>query len=121
MQKRSIVTMIILSIITCGIYTIVMSYVILNEMEKEGAKPSISPAIVLLLMIFIYPAGGALLGYTGNDALNQVRGQWGLRELDNSVAWLVLGIFFPLITLALIQNSVNQTLDERVSPNGPHF
>ena len=121
MQKRSVATVVILSIITCGIYTIVMSYIIINEMEREGAKPAVPSVVVLLLMIFAGSVGGALLGYAGNDALNQIRRQWGLPEQDNLVLWLVLGIFFPLITLALIQNSVNYTLDEKASSGGPTF
>ena len=121
MQKRSVATVVILSIITCGIYTIVMSYIIINEMEREGAKPAVPSVVVLLLMIFAGSVGGALLGYAGNDALNQVRRQWGLPEQDNLVLWLVLGIFFPLITLALIQNSVNYTLDEKASSGDSTF
>lgn len=121
MQKRSVATVVILSIITCGIYTIVMSYIIINEMEREGAKPAVPSVVVLLLMLLAGSVGGALLGYAGNDALNQVRRQWGLPEQDNLVLWLVLGIFFPLITLALIQNSVNYTLDEKASSGGSTF
>ena len=121
MQKRSVATVVILSIITCGIYAIVMSYIIINEMEREGAKPAVPSIVVLLLMLLAGSVGGALLGYAGNDALNQIRRQWGLPEQDNLVLWLVLGIFFPLINLALIQNSVNYTLDEKASSGGSTF
>lgn len=113
MQKRSVATVVILSIITCGIYTAVVSYMILNDMEREGAKSKVPAWAVLLLMLlgFTSSVGGALLGYVADDSLNQLREARGQSREDNMVLWLVLGIFFPVITLALIQNSINNTLD----------
>ena len=112
MKKRSVVSVVILSIITCGIYTVVMAYRIINEMEHEGAKLSVPSMEVLLFMIFIHPVGGGMLGYVGNNALNQVRKQWGLSEQDNKGLWIVVGVFVPFVALALIQNSINHTLEQ---------
>ncbi len=112
MQKRSVATVVILSIITCGIYTVVVSYMIMNDMEREGAKAKIPAWAILLLLLLTSSVGGALLGYAADDGLNQIREARGQSREDNMVLWLVLGIFFPMITLALIQNSINHMLDE---------
>lgn len=112
MKKRSIATVVILSIITCGIYAAVVAYLMMTEMERENATSSIPPVVVLLLFLFIAPVGGALLGYSANASLNQIRTQKGLPERDNLVLWIVLGVIFPVIGPALVQYGINQTIDE---------
>lgn len=115
MKKRSIAGYIVLSIITCGIYHIVVSYLMLADMEKEGITSKI-PSWAVLLLHFVnigVSVGGATLGYAASENLKQIRAARGLPAEDNMVLWLVLGLFFPMITGALIQHSVNQMLDGR--------
>ena len=111
MQKRDIAVYIILSLVTCGIYFIVVSYLQLKEMEDKGITLKVPSWAVLLLNIFVSAAGGALLGYAADDGLNQLREQKGLPKEDNMILWIVLGIFFPVITGALVQNSTNKLVD----------
>ncbi len=108
MKNRSVVSIILLSIITFGIYSIVLSYLQLKEMEDEGVEPKIPAVAVVLLMIFVSCAGGALLGYAANENLNQIRARRGLPAQDNMVLWLVIGIFIPMVTEALIADNINK-------------
>ena len=115
MKKRSIVEYVILSIITCGIYHIIVSYMILADMEKNGATPKL-PSWAVLLLHFVnvgVSIGGATLGYAASENLKQIRAARGLPPEDNMILWVVLGLFFPLVTGALVQHSVNQMLEGR--------
>lgn len=116
MKKRSIVSYILLSIITCGIYFLVVSYQQVNEIESEGAPSKIPAIVILLLNLFVSAAGGALLGYAANDGLNALREKRGMPTEDNLVLWVILGVLFPLITGALIQDSMNKMIDAQ-NPN----
>ncbi len=114
MQKRDIATYVILSIITCGIYYLVVTYQQLESLAKEGATPKIPAwAVILchLITLGVVSAGGALLGFTANDSMNQVRANRGLPVTDNMVLWTVLGAFIPVVTGALLQDTINKTLD----------
>lgn len=113
MKKRSIVTYVILSLITCSIYYLVVTYRQLKEMEQEGAVSKI-PAWAVILLHFVplgVSVGGALLGYSANESIKQVRAAKGLPVNDNMVLWLVLGLLIPVVTGALLQDSMNKTVD----------
>lgn len=111
MVKREILKYVLLSIVTCGIYFLVVSYKQLTELEAEGATLKIPAWAVVLLLLFVTPAGGALLGYVGDDAINQVREKRGLPRVDNMILWLVIGIFLDIVTGALLQDSMNKLID----------
>ena len=112
MKKRDMVTYVVLSIITFGIYFIVVSYMQLKEFEDNGISLKLPSWLVLLLLLFASGAGGGLLGFVANDAMNQMQEKNGLPKEDNLILWTVIGIFVPLVTGALLQNSINNMVDK---------
>lgn len=45
MKQRSVATVIILSIVTCGIYALYWLYVTAEDLENEGQTGSVSPTV----------------------------------------------------------------------------
>ncbi len=108
MKKRSVAAVVILSLITCGIYGIYWTYVVTRDLqEASGVQSRLSPALLTVLMAFASSAGGALLGYDCDATINALKIQRGSRANDNLVLWVVLGAFLPIVTTALIQNEIN--------------
>lgn len=107
-QKRSIVSVILFSIITCGIYGLYWMYQVAKELQLATGKSQFSPAIILVLGLFISPVGFVLLAMECNDRLNDIRAAKGMPPADNMVLWVVLGILLPIVQVALIQNEINQ-------------
>ena len=119
MKKRSIATYVILSLVTCGIYLIVVNYKQMTELEIEGANLKLPAWAVLLLNLFVTSAGGALFGFACDDAINQIREKRGFKKEDNLVLWIVFGILFPIVTGALVQDAVNKLIDGQGTPKDP--
>ena len=119
MKKRSIATYVILSLVTCGIYLIVVNYKQMTELEIEGANLKLPAWAVLLLNLFVTSAGGALFGFACDDAINQIREKRGFKKEDNLVLWIVFGILFPIVTGALVQDAMNKLIDGQGTPKDP--
>jgi hypothetical protein len=119
MKKRSIAAYVILSLVTCGIYLIVVNYKQMTELEIEGANLKLPAWAVLLLNIFVTPAGGALFGFACDDALNQIREKRGLKKEDNLVLLIIFGILLPVVSGALVQDAVNKIIDGQGTPKDP--
>lgn len=119
MKKRSIASYVIFTILTCGIYLIVVNYKQMTELEIEGASLKIPAWAVLLLNIFVTSAGGALFGFACDDAVNQIRERRGFKREDNLVLWIVFGILFPVVTGALVQDAMNKLIDGQGTPKDP--
>ena len=107
-QKRSIVSVILFTIITCGIYGLYWMYQVAKELQLATGKSQFSPAIILVLGLFVSPVGFVLLAMECNDRLNDIRAAKGMPPADNMVLWVVLGILLPIVQVALIQNEINQ-------------
>ncbi|MBE6546129.1 MAG: DUF4234 domain-containing protein [Ruminococcaceae bacterium] len=107
MKKRSVAAVIILTLITCGIYGVYWAYVVADALKKESEKIRISPAIYLVLMLFVSSAAMALLGYEANDVINDIKLRRGAKTDDNLILWVVLGAFLPIVVIGLIQNEIN--------------
>lgn len=109
-QQRSIVTCIILSIVTCGIY----GYYWLFKLDEETRQLSndqngLSSGVIVLLCIITGGIFAAYWGYTVAKRIQTIKANAGQNAEDNSVLYLVLGIFIFIVLLALVQNEINLT------------
>lgn len=107
LTKRSVASVVILNIITCGIYGFWWTYVTLTALQAEGKITSLPPIATVLLLIFVSSAGGALLGYDADANINEIKKERGLNTTDNKILWIVLGVLIPVVTMALVQNEIN--------------
>lgn len=106
---RSVATVVILSIVTCGIYLLYWYWVSMTELYNAGGKSigDLQP-IVQFVLLFLY-VGGIFFAVNAADNLNEVAMRNGMPANDNNkVLWLVLELVCPLIAVALIQNEMNK-------------
>lgn len=118
LTKRSVLSVIVFSIITCGIYLIWWTYVTCTALQQQGRKTSIPPVLTTLMMLFFSNVGGALLGLDADDNINNIKRVHGMPTTDNKVLWVVLGIFIPIVTVALVQYEINNMIDTAQQQNG---
>lgn len=106
LQNRNVVTVIILSIVTCGIYSLYWSYVTMKALDEEG-NASNMPFIVQFILLFCY-IGYIIFALNANNNLNAIRAKKGLPAKDSMVLFLILGVVFPIALVALVQNDINE-------------
>ena len=111
LTKRSVLGVVVFSILTCGIYLIWWTYVTCTAMQAHGRKTSIPPVLTTLMMLFFSYLGGALLGLDADENLNSIKAQNGMPTADNKVLWIVLGVIIPIVTVALVQYEINNMID----------
>ena len=106
-QKRNIIVAVLLSIVTCGIYSIV--WVI--KMMKEAVQvkdPNDSATAEILLGIFL-PFLGFYLAEKKFTEGAQAR---GIPHKDNSVIYIILGLLgFGIVNFILMQKDLNDLVD----------
>lgn len=107
MKYRSIATVIILSIVTCGIYGLYWLYVTASDLEREGQTNSASPTLQLLLAIFFGFVGYILFAIAADANLNSIKSRSGLMPSDNKVVYIILALFIPVVLVGLVQNEIN--------------
>ena len=111
LTKRSVASVIIFSLLTCGIYMVWWTYVTCINMQAQGHKTSVPPVLTMLMMLFFSSIGGALLGLDADDNLNAIKAQHGMPQVDNKVLWILLGVLIPIVTVGLVQYEINNMID----------
>lgn len=106
--NKSVVTVIILTIVTCGIYSLVWYWKSMHELYNAGGKSlgNLSPEIQFILL-FLY-VGGVIFAINADDNINAVKQQRGLTAVDNKIIYVLLALLFPIALIALVQNEMNQ-------------
>lgn len=108
MQNRSVATVIILTIITCGIYGLYWLYVTADALEKEGQTGQLAPVVQLILALFLGGIGYIFVGMAADKNLNAIKTKRGLPTSDNQVVYILLGLIIPIVLIGMIQNDINQ-------------
>lgn len=106
MQERSLASVIVLSIVTCGIYAYVWMWKTLGVLIEENGDTSMSKPVRFLLC-FVY-AGWIIFGIQANDQLNQLRAKRGIAAKDQKTLLLILGIVCPVAMIAVFQAQINE-------------
>lgn len=103
-KPRNIVTAIILTIITCGIYGIY--WIVCMTREAVSVKdPADNAVLEIILMLFLSFLGLYMVEKKLAEGLNAK----GIAHNDNSVLYLVLGLLgLGIVPLCLIQNDLNK-------------
>ena len=105
MKNRSVLAVVLLSIVTCGIYAIYWFYVMAEDMNaKDSTKQPLTNLIVAILLGIItcgiYTIYWMFRFYEKADAIT---------GKNNYVVYFILTLFgFGIVSMALLQNDVNQ-------------
>ena len=103
-QQRNIVTSILLTLITCGIYGIY--WVIMMAREAVSVKdPADSGILEIVLMLFL-----PFLGFfMAEKKLAEGCAEKGIEHSDNSILYLILGLLgLGIVNYCMLQNDLNK-------------
>lgn len=109
-KKRDLVTSIILSIVTCGIYGIIWFIGLTDDAKAASNDESMqSGGVAFLLTLVTCGIYGFFWAYKMGKAINQARVNRGMPEDDKSTLYLILQIFgLGIVNYALMQNDLNE-------------
>lgn len=105
-KRREIVTAILLSIVTCGIYSIIWFVSLTNEINAlTGRNNDTSGGMCFLLTLVTCGIYGYYWGYKIGEKCDQLKG-----SDDSKILYLILMFFCPIVTYALAQDTINKTV-----------
>ncbi len=108
-QKRDIVLAIVLSIVTCGIYTLYWFVVMTDDANKISEDDSTSGGVSLLLTIITCGIYGFYWNYKMGKKIYDAGQNYNKNIPDNSILYLILSLFgFSIISYCLIQSDLNK-------------
>lgn len=109
LKQRDIVLVIVLSIITCGIYLLYWVYDTMNSLEQTSGKQSgVNAVACLLLCIFVAPVGFILFGLGADEQINMIKEARGIPTTENKVMYMILGFFLPIVLAPIVQDEINK-------------
>lgn len=108
MQKRSIVVMLILTIITCGIYNIFWMYLARSEFKQLSGYTDINPGLELLFNIICFPFFFFWI-YKFSADIAKFQAENGRFVNDSSIINLLLAFFgLGIVSELIIQSQLNE-------------
>lgn len=103
LKTRNIVTCVILTIITCGIYGIYWTVCLARE-AVSVKDPSDSGVLEIVLMLFLPFVGF----YLAEQKLAAGCAAKGIAHKDNSILYLILGLVgLGIVNFIMMQNDIN--------------
>ena len=124
LERRNIATCIILTVVTCGIYSIYWLYCLIRDINTISEDPdSMSPIIVILLGIITCGIYFVYWFYKAGALLDQKAIEFGRMPENRPILYLIiiiLGYFIPFLSIILyivvyilLQSSINVIADEQ--------
>lgn len=112
-QKKNIAVAIILSIVTCGIYSLYWVYCLNEDANKVSQEQNpMGGGMVILLTIVTCGIFGIYWCYKQGEKISRAETMRGLPSSDRAVLYLILALFgFAIIDYALMQDSLNKIAD----------
>lgn len=103
-KERNIVTCILLTVITCGIYGIYWAVMLAKE-SVSVKDPSDDGILEIILMLFL-----SFLGlFLCEKKLAEGCAQKGIAHTDNSILYLILGVLgLGIVGFCMLQNDLNK-------------
>ena len=111
LQNRNIVTCIILSFVTCGIYGIIWFINMVNDVNAvcQDEKSSQSGGTVFLLTLITCGIYGLIWFYNAGKRMSVAGNKYNMTISDNSVMYLVLALIgLGIVDYCLIQSDLNK-------------
>jgi len=90
-KTRSPVVVILLSIVTCGIYYIYWLYTIMDDLNKAAGREVMNPIMFTVLSIVCAPIVYYVF-YTVDKSLEEISANEGTGYKANFILWLILSL-----------------------------
>ncbi len=115
-KKRDIVTNIILTIVTCGIYGIIWFISITDDARIVSGDDRLSGGKCFLFTLITCGIYGYYWAYLMGKALVQAKSKCNLPADDNSILYIILQLFgLGIVNYCLIQNDLNNISDKNAN------
>lgn len=105
-EEKSVATCVILSIVTCGIYTWFWMYSLIKKMKTLCGEGD--DMIGEYLLLILVPYYNIYWVYNRGKKIAEAAARYGIQVTDNSVLYLILNICgFQIVSYAMLQNEMN--------------
>ena len=110
LQRKNIVTCIILSFVTCGFYGIYWLYCLVSDINTISEDPNaMSPVLVIILSFVTCGLYFLYWVYKAGSLLDQKMIETGRTAESRSILYVVLALFgLAIVTYALMQDTINK-------------
>ena len=110
LQSKNIVTCIILSIVTCGIYSLYWLYCLVSDINAISDDPNaMSPVLVIILSFVTCGLYFLYWVYKAGSLLDQKMIETGRTAESRPILYVVLSFFgLSIVTYALMQDTINK-------------
>ncbi len=111
-MQRSIVTCVLLSIITCGIYGIYWMIQLNDELNNLAEKPNAtSGGMVFLFTLITCGIYGLYWYYKMGENVDAINARRGMPSSNTGILYLVVGIFgLGIVNECLMQDTINKNV-----------
>ncbi|MBN2557605.1 MAG: DUF4234 domain-containing protein [Clostridia bacterium] len=117
MNKRSVAEVIILTLVTCGIYGLYWIYAFSNDIKTYLDDETINPGLELLLCIVTCGIYTIYWMYKFGKLICTCQEKAGVQVEDNSIIYLILAVFgLGIVNFGLMQNAMNIVIDASGEP-----
>lgn len=112
-EKRNVGFSILLSLITCGLYTLYWIYQLNEDIQYLNPKREYtSSGMVVLFTIVTFGLYIFYWFYKMGKHLEEAQENRGLRVTDNSLLFILIAVLgLGIISLAIIQSNINEFID----------
>lgn len=112
LEKRSPVAIIVLSLVTCGLYYFYLIYALSSSLRSQAEEEMMAPGLELLLCIICLPYIIYWV-YKYSKAVYYLQRTSDIQyPTDNTVLNVILSVFgFGLISMAIMQSDINRVID----------
>ncbi|GEN57927.1 hypothetical protein GCM10012290_20360 [Halolactibacillus alkaliphilus] len=108
-KERSVAMVIILSLITCGLYNLYWFYAITEELSYASNDANFSGAKSLIFLFLTCGLYAFFWYYIVGQKMAELQRQNSMLVKDNGVLYIILSIFgFSIIADAIIQAEMNK-------------
>lgn len=101
------IVVLILSFLTCGLYLIYWNLKASEVLNAVAEREIISSPIAIFAGC-CYPINGYFFYLAGKEGLPAVQKRMGIQVKDDSLLYLILGLFFPMVAAMIVQNEINK-------------
>jgi hypothetical protein len=108
-EERGIALTVLLTLLTCGIYGIVVQYKIGEELNRHQGRNQINAGMDLLLLLLTCGVWGIYLMYKYPRVLQEITIEEEVPVVDIAVPCILLSIFgLHIVALAILQSELNR-------------
>lgn len=111
-MQRSIVVCILLTIVTCGIYSIYWMIKLNDELNATAGKPeATSGGLVFLFTLITCGIYGYYWYYKMGENVDAIKTSKGLMSNNSGIIYLVLGLLgLGIVNYCLMQDTLNKSV-----------